>query len=400
MKTDGEVFVAFDTAKKRHAVAVADGHRDGEVRYLGEIDSSPAAVQRLVKKLAGRYSKLQFCYEAGPIGYGLYRQIRELGHNCIVIAPGLIPKKPADRVKTNRRDASTLARLFRAGELTSVWVPEPIHEAIRDLVRARETIACDVRKKRQHLLSFLLRHGRIYSGHKHWTHAHAVWLAAQSFEHPAQQIVFQDSIHAIDDAAIRLRRVDDQLREIVPTWSMAPVVESYQAMRGVSFIVAVIFASEIGDVRRFANPRQLMAFLGLVPSERSTGDTIRRAGLTLCGNRRARRALIEGAWTYRYPARVSQRMQPRLDGLPKPVREIAWKAQIRLCGRYRRLTSAGKQTPLVVAAVAREMAAFLWDIARHVTPIIVVPAAPRASRRTRRSQARFAPPPAVACGQA
>ena len=293
----------------------------------------------------------------------------------------------------------TLARLFRAGELTSVWVPDPTHEAIRDLVRARETIARDLRKKRQHLLSFLLRHGRIYSGRKHWTHAHAVWLAAQSFEHPAQQIVFQDSVDAIDDAANRLHRVEHQLREIVPSWSMAPVVECYQAMRGVSFILAVTFASEIGDVRRFANPRQLMAFLGLVPSERSTGETVHRGGLTLCGNRRARRALVEGAWTYRYPARVSSRLQPRLEGLPKPVRDIAWKAQIRLCSRYRRLTSAGKQTPVVVAAIAREMAAFLWDIARHVTPAIVVPTAPQASRRARRPQGRFAPPPAVACGQ-
>jgi transposase len=399
MKRHSEVFVALDTAKKRHAVAIADGEPHGEVRYFGEIDSAPAAVQRLIKKLSDRYGTLQFCYEAGPVGYGLYRQILELGHNCIVVAPGLIPKKPADRVKTNRRDAVALARLFRAGELTSVWVPDPIHEAIRDLVRARENIARDLRKKRQQLLSFLLRHSRIYSGLKHWTHAHTVWLAAQNFEHPAQQIVFQDSIDAIADAAIRLRRVEDQLREIVPTWSMAPVVESYQAMRGVSFIVAVTFASEIGDVRRFANPRQLMAFLGLVPSERSTGETVRRAGLTLCGNRRARRALIEGAWTYRYPARVSQRMQPRLQGLPKPVREIAWKAQIRLCSRYRRLTSAGKQTPLVVAAVAREIAAFLWDIGRHVTPTVVVPTAPPASHRARRRQGRCAPPPAMACGQ-
>ena len=174
MKRDSEVFVALDTAKKRHAVAIADSERHGEVRYFGEIDSSPAAVQRLIKNLSDRYGTLQFCYEAGPVGYGLYRQIRELGHNCIVVAPGLIPRKPADRVKTNRRDAVALARLFRAGELTSVWVPDPIHEAIRDLVRARENVARDLRKKRQQLLSFLLRHGRIYSGRKHWTHAHTV----------------------------------------------------------------------------------------------------------------------------------------------------------------------------------------------------------------------------------
>jgi transposase len=220
--------------------------------------------------------------------------------------------------------------VFRAGELTSVWVPDAIHEAVRDLVRARETVAGDLRKKRQQLLSFLPRHGRIYTGRYHWSRAHAHWLADQGFDQPAQQIVFQDAIDAIDDAASRLRRLEEQLREIVPTWSMAPVVEAYQAMRGISFVVAVTFVSEIGDVRRFDNPRQLMAFLGLVPSKRSTGETVRRAGLTLTGNRRARRVLIEGAWSYRFPARISNTLQPRLEGLPKSVRDIAWKAQIRL----------------------------------------------------------------------
>jgi transposase len=280
----------------------------------------------------------------------------------------LIPKKSGERVKTNRRDAVTLARLFRAGELTSVWVPDTVHEAVRDLVRARETASQDLRRKRQQLLSFLLRHGRIFSGRQHWSRAHLRWLAQQKFDHPAQQIVFQDAVDAIDDAAARLRRLDEQVAAIVPSWSMAPVVEAYQAMRGVSFVVAVTFVAEIGDLRRFDNPRQLMAFLGLVPSERSTGERVRRAGLTLAGNKRARRVLIEGAWSYRYPARVSQTLQARLEGLPKAVREIAWKAQIRLCARYRRLNAAGKKLPVVIAAIAREMAAFLWAIARHVAP--------------------------------
>jgi transposase len=368
MKQYSEAFVGFDTAKRKHAVAIADVGREGEIRYLGEIDSSPAAVERMIKKLAGRYEKLHFCYEAGPTGYGLYRQVRALGHDCAVVAPSLIPKKSGERVKTNRRDAVSLARLFRAGELTSVWVPDAIHEAVRDLVRAREAASQDLRRKRQQLLSFLLRHGRIFGGRQHWSRAHAHWLAQQKFDHPAQQIVFQDGVDAIDDAAARLRRLDEQLAAIVPSWSMAPVVEADQAMRGVSFVVAVTFVAEIGDLRRFDNPRQLMAFLGLVPSERSTGERVRRAGLTLAGNRRARRVLIEGAWSYRYPARVSQTLQARLEGLPKTVRAIAWKAQIRLCARYRRLTAAGKKLPVVIAAIAREMAAFLWAIARHVAP--------------------------------
>jgi transposase len=235
-------------------------------------------------------------------------------------------------------------------------------------VRAREAAADDLRRKRQQLLSFLLRHSRIYSGGGHWTLAHRRWLAHQKFDHPAQQIVFQEGIDAIEDALQRLRRLEKQLTLIVPEWSMEPVVEAYQAMRGASFLVAATFAAEIGDVRRFDTPRQLMAFLGLVPAESSTGEKIRRKGLTLAGNRRARRALIEAAWTYRYPARISETLRTRLDGLPKSVRNIAWKAQVRLCARYRRLSATGKKLPIVVAAIAREMAAFLWAIGREVAP--------------------------------
>lgn len=363
-----EAFVAFDVAKLKHAMAVAEGGRDGEVRFLGEIENEPATIERAVRKLGRRYGALHVCFEAGPTGYGLCRQIRALGHDCTVVAPALIPKRSGERVKTNRRDAVTLARLHRAGELTGVWVPDAVHEAVRDLVRAREAAADDLRRKRQQLLSFLLRHGRIYHGGGHWTLAHRRWLAGQAFDHAAQQIVFQEKLEAIEDAAQRLRRLDEQLTVIVPTWSMAPVVEAYQAMRGASFLVATTFAAEIGDVRRFDTPPQLMAFLGLVPGERSTGDTVRRSGLTLAGNRRARRALVEAAWTYRYPARVSEALRARLEGAPKAVRDIAWKAQVRLCARYRRLSAAGKKPPVVVAAIAREMAAFLWAIGREVAP--------------------------------
>jgi transposase len=222
-----------------------------------------------------------FATKPGPAGYGLYRQVCTLGHDCAVVAPSLIPRKAGERIKTNRRDAVTLARLFRAGELTPVWVPDAIHEAVRDLVRARGAVAEDSRKKRQQLVSFMLRHGRIFMGQRHWSLAHRRWLAGQRFEHPAQQIVFQDAIDAIADAAARLQRLDEQLAAIVPTWSMAPVVEAYQAMRGVSFVVAVTLVAEIGDLRRFDKPRQLMAYLGLVPSERSTGETVRRAGASL-----------------------------------------------------------------------------------------------------------------------
>ena len=364
-----EIFVAFDVAKRKHAVAVAESGRRGEVRFLGEIENSGTAIERTLKKLSGRHGRLHVCFEAGPTGYGLYRQVQALGHACTVVAPALIPRRAGERVKTNRRDAVTLARLHRAGELTGVWVPDAVHEAVRDLVRARQAAADDLRRKRQQLLSFLLRQGRIYGAGGHWTLAHRRWLARQSFEHPAQQIVFQEGIEAIADAAQRLHRLEKQLAIIVPSWSMAPVVAAFQAMRGASFLVAVTFAAEIGDVRRFDTPRQLMSFLGLVPAESSTGDTIRRKGLTLAGNRRARRALVEAAWTYRFPARVSEALRARLDGLPKGIRDIAWKAQIRLCARYRRLSAAGKKLPVVVAAIAREIAAFLWAIGREVAPM-------------------------------
>ena len=368
MGEHSEVYVAFDTAKLKHAVAIAEGGRGGEIRFVGEVENRPATIERLIKKLAGRHKKLQVCFEAGPTGYGLYRQMQALGHDCLVVAPALIPKRSGERVKTNRRDALTLARLFRAGELSGVWVPDEVHEAVRDLVRGRTTAAEDVRRKRQQLLSFLLRHGRLYTGADHWTRAHRRWLADQSFDHPAQQIVFQDGVAAIEDAVERQHRLEEQLASLVPKWSMAPVVTAYQAMRGVSFLVAVTFAAEIGDVRRFDNPRQLMSFLGLVPAERSTGETVRRSGLTLAGNRRARRVLVEAAWSYRHPARVSETLRVRLEALPKAIRDIAWKAQVRLCGRYRRLSAAGKKLPVIIAAIAREMAAFLWAIGRQITP--------------------------------
>jgi transposase len=368
MDENREAFIAFDSAKLKNAVAVAEGGRAGEVRYLGEIANTPEAVGKLVAKLAGKYDKLHFCYEAGPTGYGLYRQIVALGHACVVVAPSLIPKRPGDRVKTNRRDAVTLAKLLRAGELTAIWVPDVVHEAIRDLVRARDAVVADLRRKRQLISAFLLRHGRIYSGKSSWRGRHARWLSEQSFAHPAHYVVLQEALNAAEDAVEQLQRLEAALVEIVPTWSMAPVVSAYQAMRGISFIASVIFVAELGDLRRFDSPRQLMNYLGLVPSERSTGATVRRGGITKAGNSRARRVLVEGAWTYRHAARVGRVLLDRMRDLPKSVRDIAWKAQLRLCSRHRKLLLGGKPATVVVTAIAREMAAFLWAIAREVPP--------------------------------
>jgi len=368
MPQKSKVFVGLDTSKLKISVALAEEGRQGEIRFLGEIDNTPEAVQRLVSKLAGRHSELLFCYEAGPTGYGLQRQISALGHECAVIAPSLIPKRPGERVKTNRRDALTLARLHRAGELTAIWVPDPGHEAVRELVRAREAAMEDLREKRQHLQSFLLRHGRTFSGRKPWTRAHARWLSELTFEHPAQYLVLREYRQAVEDAEARLDRLTQHVAEVVATWSMAPVVEAYQALRGVALLTAVTFVAEIGDVRRFESPRQLMAYLGLVPCENSTGERVRRGSITKAGNTRVRRVLIEGAWTYRFPARMSRLLQERQEKLPQIVRAIAWKAQVRLCARYRRLMAAGKRQTVVTTAIAREMAAFLWAIGREIQP--------------------------------
>jgi transposase len=368
MQQNSKVFVGLDTSKLKISVAVAEDGRQGEIRFLGEIDNTPEAVRRLVSKLSGKHRELLFCYEAGPTGYGLHRQISALGHECAVIAPSLIPKRPGERVKTNRRDALTLARLHRAGELTAIWVPDPGHEAVRELVRAREAAMEDLREKRQHLQSFLLRHGRTFSGRKPWTRAHARWLSELTFEHPAQYLVLREYRQAVEDAEARLDRLTQHVAEVVATWSMAPVVEAYQALRGVALLTAVTFVAEIGDVRRFESPRQLMAYLGLVPCENSTGERVRRGSITKAGNTRVRRVLIEGAWTYRFPARMSRLLQERQEKLPQIVRAIAWKAQVRLCARYRRLMAAGKRQTVVTTAIAREMAAFLWAIGRETQP--------------------------------
>jgi transposase len=231
----------------------------------------------------------------------------------------MTPKRPGDRIKTNRRDAVRLAKLLRADELTEVWVPDREHAAIRDLSRAREAAMTDLREKRQQVLSFLLHHGKVYSGRSHWSKAHRRWLCDVTFEHPAQRIVLQELLYAIDDAAARLDRLVKHLAEIVPTWSLAPMAAAFQAMRGVAFTTAVTFLAEVGELSRFATPRQLMGYLGLVPSEHSTGRRVRHGEITKTGNARARRVLIEGAWTYRYAAKVSAILHERSDGVTKAV---------------------------------------------------------------------------------
>jgi transposase len=367
VRDHSEAYIAFDTSKLRNAVAIAEAGRSGEVRFLGEIDNTPTATIKLVRKLAAKYGRLAFCYEAGPTGYGLYRQITGLGHECIVVAPSLIPKKAGDRVKTNRRDALGMVTQFRAGELTAVWVPDPRHEAMRDLTRTRGAAVEDLRRKRQHISSFLLRLGLHYAGKKTWTKTHMRWLASQKLEHAEQRIAFEEMLLAVRQAEERIARLEEAIRVAVPDWSLAEVVDALMAMRGIDMISATAFLAEIGDLSRFRTPRELMAYLGLVPSEHSTGDTVKRGPITKAGNRRARRILVECSWAYRHPPRVGRKKEDKVAAAPRAAREIAWKAQHRLYARYRALTRRGKLKTVVVTAIARELSGFIWAINREIT---------------------------------
>ena len=372
MNDHSDVYVGIDTSKLRHAVAIAQGGRTGEVRFLGEIENSDEATSKLVKKLASRHRRLTFCYEAGPTGYGLHRLIERLGHSCMVVAPSLIPKRPGERVKTNRRDALALARLLRAGELTAVWVPDERHEAMRDLVRARAAAVDDLKSKRQQVLSLLLRLGLRYEGKRTWTRLHWNWLARQKMAHREQRIAFEEMLQAVREAQERLARLDQAIRTAAPDWSLAQTVTALMALRGIDLIAATIFLAEIGDLSRFATPRELMGYLGLTPREHSTGDRVKRAGITKAGNARARRILVECSWSYRHPPRLGKEKLARVAAAPKAVQGIAWKAQARLCARYRALTRRGKRPTVVVTAIARELAGFIWAVSRATT----APAAP------------------------
>jgi len=355
-------YVGMDTSKLRNAVAIAQAGRDGEIRYLGEIDNTPAATARLVGKLAKQYPVLRFAYEAGPTGYGLYRQITGLGHECLVAAPSLIPQRPGDRVKTNRRDALSLTRQLRAGDLTAVWVPDPQHEAMRDLSRTRDAAVRERRAKRQQLSALLLRLGQSYPGKTTWGKAHLAWLAGCKLAHREQRLTVEEMLLAVRQANERIARLEQAMRAAAPDWSLAPLATALMALRGIDFIAATTLTAEIGDPRRFAKPRELMAWLGLVPCEHSTGDRVKRGPITKAGNRRARSLLIECAWSYRHPARVGPSKLAKLEAVPVAVQEIAWKAQTRLTARYRALRRAGKLDVVAMTAVARELAAFVWAV--------------------------------------
>src|SRR5262245_50996643 len=359
-------FIGLDDSKETIQVAIAEAGRRGEVRDYGSIPNTPEALRKLVRRL-GRPRDLHFAYEAGPCGYGTCRELRALGANCVVAAPSKTPRRLGERIKNDRRDAATLARLFRAGELTPVWVPEPETEAMRDLTRAREDAKYAQTRARQRLSSFLLRHGRHYPGKSKWGKAHMAWLRGQQFEHRSQQVCHEEYLGAVDGATRRVERLEGQIRELVPTWSPARVVYALTAHRGVSLVTATTVVAELGDLTRFDRARDLMGFVGLVPSLDASGQRHRTGAITKSGNGHVRRVLIEAAWAFRHPARRTAHLQRRLEGQPESVQQLAWNAQLRLCGKYRKLSGRKKHHNKVVTAVARELLGFLWATAQEVT---------------------------------
>lgn len=358
-------YVGLDVHRDTIAVSVAVCGR-GEPEFVGEIAHKAKAVDKLVKRLSERFGgeALLFAYEAGPCGYGLYRQLVATGHACEVVAPSLIPRKPGERVKTDRRDAQALARLMRAGELTAVWVPDEEQEAIRDLTRAREDMKALELKARQRLGAFLLRHGRVYrEGKNRWTQRHFRWLERQRFDNAVQQVTFEEYLEAVRHAQRRVAALVQEMGRALESWSLRPVVEALMALRGVNLVTAMTILAELGDITRFDSPRQLMAYLGVVPSEHSSGSRRHQGAITKAGNGHVRRLLIESAWAYRFPARRTAVIQRRAEQAPPGVQAIAWEAQKRLHHRYRALMQAGKHKNVTLCALARELAGFLWAIA-------------------------------------
>jgi transposase len=360
-------FLGLDVHAETIAVAVAEAGRGGEVRSLGIIPNEPAALKKLVGKLGKK--GLRACYEAGPTGFALYWQLRELGVECDVIAPTLVPKKAGDRIKTDRRDADKLARCFRAGDLTPVWIPDQAHEALRDLVRARETAKMDQHRAKQRLGKFLLRTAKkAPAGCSAWSVKYMNWIRTLKYEHVAQQATLVDYLAEVDHAGERIARleqaIDDAVKQANP--QLQAVIAGFQGLRGVGKLVATTLAVEIGSFSRFETAKQLMAYCGVVPSEHSSGNSRRQGAITKTGNAHVRRVLFEAAWGCRHRPNLGHRLRQQHAQLSATTIEIAWKAQHRLHRRYLALSARGKPTPKVMGAIGRELLGFIWAIAVQI----------------------------------
>lgn len=362
-------YVGLDVSKAQIAVAIAAEGRE-EARYWGTIVHTKEAVQKLMKKLQGEEDseiQLEVCYEAGPTGYVLHRWLLEWGIHCIVVAPSLIPKRAGDRVKTDKKDALRLAQLLRAGELVNVYVPSPEDEALRDLVRAREDAKEDLNRHKQRLGKFLLRHQITHpSNAKLGSHAYEEWLDTLRFTDECLRLTFQEYRQSIRETQERINRYEKEMEQQAKTHAQAPLIQSLQALRGVAVVTATTLATELMDVSRFAHPGFFMGYCGLVPSEYSTGDSRRQGKITKAGNAHLRRVLVESAWSYRHTPGIRRKLRDRISGLPPEVQAIAWEAQNRLHKKYKSMLRKGKHKGTITAAIARELAGFVWAIAKEV----------------------------------
>ncbi|QNK58711.1 IS110 family transposase [Paenibacillus sp. PAMC21692] len=359
-------YVGLDVSKQKIAIAIADEGKQ-DPRYWGSIPHTKEAVRKWVQQVRSTDMTLEVCYEAGPTGYVLYRWLLEMDVSCTVIAPSLIPKRAGDRIKTDKRDALRLAQLFRSGELTSIYIPTLKDESLRDLVRAREDAKEDLNRHKQRLGKLLLRHQLSPpNGATPWTHAYEEWLDTLQFTEDSQRVVFQEYRETIRETKERMKRYEKEIEEQEKVSHQAPLIQAFQALRGVAVLTATTLASEICTISRFPSASAFMSYCGLVPSERSSGETRWQGRLTKAGNAHLRRVLVESAWSYRYSPAVKRKMRERVTGLPSEIQTIAWNAQQRLHRKYRSMIRKGKHKGTLVAALARELAGFVWAIAKEV----------------------------------